>query len=652
MTETLVSAGDRVGVAGTGRLGRTVAERLARDLDVVHLTPGGAGAAELSAAVVVEDGPGTGAPPAEVGKAARWLPVRVELGTVVIGPVVVDGVPGCPTCVRLRAVKARPDAQDRLRARRMYPERYEADETRITAFGAGVVAELIAAEVRGGETGRVLHVKLGSLDVSVHRFLPEPYCPDCGRLPDDGEEAAVVVLRPRPKPDPGVYRVRDLRAETDALTANYVDVETGMIRGVQRTVYSTYPTIAAPMGLSETDDQTEMGFGRELDFHTAQVTAIAEALERYAGTRPGGKRTVVRGSYRELADRALDPKSLGLYPDSRYDVPGFPFTRYHDDLVVPWVWGYSFRRGEPILVPECCAYYRLRSLDPTYRPFVYEISNGCAIGGCLEEAILHGILELAERDAFLLTWYARLPVRPLDLDSARDRRIPLMAERLRRITGAKAYAFDTTTEHGVPSVWAMAIRPGDDESLPKAVCAAASGFDPERAVANALLEIAPLVEWRAEGYADELPRVRRMLTNPDEVRSMHDHSLVNGHPAAFSRFSFLFDGDRTPMPIEESFAGAFRPRNDDLSVDLTATVARYLDRGQDVVVVDQTTPEQALGGFACVKVLIPGLLPMTFGHRARRIDGIPRLLETPHLLGYTEAPLRPEDVNTDPHPFP
>ncbi|MFD3453296.1 YcaO-like family protein [Streptomyces sp. NPDC058691] len=31
-------------------------------------------------------------------------------------------------------------------------------------------------------------------------------------------------------------------------------------------------------------------------------------------------------------------------------------------------------------------------------------SNGGAIGSCMEEAVLFGLLELIERDAFLLGW--------------------------------------------------------------------------------------------------------------------------------------------------------------------------------------------------------------------------------------------------------
>ncbi|MEU6997257.1 TOMM precursor leader peptide-binding protein [Nonomuraea sp. NPDC046570] len=635
-----------VGVAGADGLGHAVADRLQRDVDVDWLRAGAAAPAGLSAVVTVGD---TQPPPG-----LPWLPVRVELGTAFIGPATLPGTPGCPDCVASRRDKAVANATELRAARDRFADGFAAPEIRLTRFAVDAVTELAADELarllRGEPRTRnaVIHVELDTLSTGVHRFLPEPACLRCGGLPDDDPEAARVRLTPHPKATPVTYRVRDLHREADALLDVYVDPESGLIRTLQRTIYGTYPTTSAPIAMSPT--QTETGFGRDLDYRTAQITAVTEAVERYGGGRPGGRRTVVKGSYRELADRALDPKTLGLYSDERYAQPGFPFERYHDDLVIPWVWGHSFARDEPILVPECCVYYRMHLVDHSYRPFVYEISNGCALGGCLEEAILYGILELAERDAFLMTWYGRLPVRELDLSSATDPTVPLMVERFRQTCGYEVRAFDTTMEHGIPSVWVMAVNP-DAETDAKAFCAAASGFVPERAIANALLELAPMVEWRSETTDEDRARAARMVENPGDVREMHDHALVNAHPDAFPRYGFLFR-DEKPHTIEDSYAGAFLPRHDDLTDDLTATVARFLERGQDVVVVDQTMPEHTAGGFRCVKVLIPGLLPMTFGHWARRTDGLPRLLEVPHLLGYRAAPLRPDEINPHPHPFP
>ncbi|MFE2225531.1 YcaO-like family protein [Streptomyces kronopolitis] len=148
-----------------------------------------------------------------------------------------------------------------------------------------------------------------------------------------------------------------------------------------------------------------------------------------------------------------------------------------------------------------------------------------------------------------------------------------------------------------------------------------------------------------------------MVDDPDLVREMRDHALLYCHPAAFDRFSFLLgDGGETEAggrPVEEAFAHATcRPRHQDMRDDLAEAVARFTDRGLDVIVVDQTTDEHRAGGLACAKVIVPGLLPMTFGHRMRRTHGLPRLLRLPAELGRRAAPLTAEEINPHPHPFP
>jgi ribosomal protein S12 methylthiotransferase accessory factor len=53
-----------------------------------------------------------------------------------------------------------------------------------------------------------------------------------------------------------------------------------------------------------------------------------------------------------------------------------------------------------------------------------------------------------------------------------------------------------------------------------------------------------------------------------------------------------------------------------------------------------------------VKVLIPGMLPMTFGHHLTRLKGLERVLNVPAELGYADGPLTFEQLNQKPHPFP
>jgi ribosomal protein S12 methylthiotransferase accessory factor len=596
-----------------------------------------------------------------------WVPLRAELGTVVVGPLERPGTPGCVTCLhtRRRHAKLRPDDDD-VRTRHA-PVLAKTASSWLAGLGcdtaAAVVADTVAALAAGpvgGPAGpglldrAAVFVDLERLAATRHRFLPDPLCGDCGRPPDDTPERAELAPASRPKPSPHTYRVRSVVDELDELVDTYVDGETGLVRSLG---------VGAAGGLAiATADLTpwgpgrgDYGYGRTRSYRSSRLVALLEALERRGGAQPGGRRTAVCASYADLPGPAVDPRTLGTPPPESYRLPGFAYRPFTEDEVCRWVWGYSFARREPVLVPETVAYYA-RVPGPggdEDRPFVQETSNGCALGGCLEEAILYGLLEVAERDAFLLTWYGRMPVPRIDLHSARDPAIGLQAAAVTAETGYEVAVYDTTVEHGIPCVWAMAVNPGDDPGQPKAACAGGAHPDPETAVLGALSEVGPQLADHIRLFPDWAESARRMAAEANLVTTLTDHALLNTVPEVFGRFEFLTAGTavRSLPELRARTRGAFGTTAD-LRDDLDEAVRRYLDTGMDVIVVDQTTPEHRAGGLACAKVLIPGTVPMTFGHHNRRTDGLPRLHEVPHKLGYRTRPLTPDELNPHPHPFP
>ncbi len=595
-----------------------------------------------------------------VAHRAPWLPVRVELGRAVIGPLYIPGAAGCVTCAEMR----RSLADDRFAVREAVRAKYMrlADDPSawLTVLTARTVAAVTADEVvrlAGSQSGRtscaLLYVDLDTLAISTHRFLPDPLCPVCGTAAADTPEAARIALRPRPKSAPHSYRVRRFGdADLDLLREIYVDEETGLIQRAH-TFASGGVAVGVAAMRTRWNDRAELSWGRTLRYRTSEIVAVLEALERYGGMGPGGRRPIVRASFAEVRDTAVDPRTLGLYPPEHYARTGFHFQPFDVDRICRWVWGYSLARHEPVLVPQAYAYYRAHAFDPDDPSFAYEISNGGALGGCLEEAILYGILEVVERDAFLMTWYARLPVARIDLSSARDRSVPLLAATIEAQTGYRLLAFDTTMEHGIPSVWAMAVCPqGTDQ--PAVACSAGAHLDPEQAISGALRELGPILADLVARYPDTKERGRAMTRDSSLVVTMDDHSVLYADREAAARLDFLTANtqSRTFADIRSGHgtAGAFD--NMDLTDDLNEMVSRLRYHGLDIVVVDQTTPEHHAGGLCCVKVIAPGMLPMTFGHNNRRVYGLPRLFEVPRLLGYRDDTLLAQDINPYPHPFP
>ena len=145
-----------------------------------------------------------------------------------------------------------------------------------------------------------------------------------------------------------------------------------------------------------------------------------------------------------------------------------------------------------------------------------------------------------------------------------------------------------------------------------------------------------------------------MLADADLVKTMKDHATLYYRPEAFERLDFLYHAQQPAQTFQEAFPTFYQNHSEcmDLREDLTGLIDHYLAHNIDTIVIDQTAPEHALHGFRCVKVLMPGMLPMTFGQRYRRITGLPRLYQLPTVLGYRQSALNEEEINPYPHPFP
>jgi ribosomal protein S12 methylthiotransferase accessory factor len=385
----------------------------------------------------------------------------------------------------------------------------------------------------------------------------------------------------------------------------------------------------------------------------SKVVALLEAIERYASIRPRGKRAAVQASYNQLGWQALDPTTLGLYSAEQYAQPDWCFVPYHHDLSCQWIWGYSFQRQSPILVPEYCVYYGIpRTREGANPAFVDNSSNGTALGSCLEEAIFHGILEVAERDAFLQTWYARLGVPQVDPRSATDPTVRAMIEHFEYHTGYTLRMFQTTLDHAIPCLWIMGIDEQNRPGWPKVHCVASADPHPEQALSKGLRELTIALLVASQRYQAGRADASEMLRNSNAVKGMPDHSLLYYQPEAFARFDFLFHAQQ--YTFQEAFRTSYTEpllAHKDLRDDLNVLINHYLTLGTDVIVVDQTAPECKADGLRCVKVLMPGMLPMTFGHRYRRTTGLPRLYNVPYHLGYYDHPLTDAELNPHPHPF-
>ncbi|MFC5288681.1 YcaO-like family protein [Actinokineospora guangxiensis] len=580
------------------------------------------------------------------GRSAPVVPVRVDGGLVVIGPVL-QGEPvvclGCAEDIRLAAFGAavpRSDAAMRLGGIADGPLRPVVD---------AVVRHVL--ETAGGYRDRVVALRLDSAGLAVHRIRPRSGgCAECLPLPGDTAAGAVVHSGVE-LASAGTLRLPNERTTLAGLSAALLDLRHGPVTGVFRTGHLPLATVTAPIvGPGRT---RQSGYGRTVTFADAERIALFEAAERLAGMSPRRRETTVEASFAELGgDLAVDPAALGLHEPDSYADPAFRLTAYHPAARTRWVYGWSYTHRRARLLPEHVVYWGNHNAGAR---FLTETSNGCGLGNSLAEAVLYGLFEVAERDAFLMAWYASTPLRKLGVDDT-DPVLGHLVDRLESL-GYQLLFFDATNDLGIPVALAMARYMGADPATPACFFAAGAHPDPRAAMASAAAEIAVDVEnglVRAREKPDDYRRDRllAMLERPELVRTMEDHVALYGLPEAAGEYAFLLGDVPTVDPAELASTGDERPET-----DLAALLDRYTGRlaglGLELIAVD--TSEQAVArelGLYSAKVVVPGTLPMTFGHGHRRTRGLTRLFDVPYRLGRAGAPLGEASVSLRPHPFP
>lgn len=557
---------------------------------------------------------------------------------VYVGPHWAPGAAGCPNCLVTRTANSPfgPDFAGRVLA-----ESGSRDPGACVLGPAvlGMVESYVRAAARtGGEDGEVVVVDGQTGTAERRRLLPDSTCPSCGTT--TGETVPAFTEAPLTKLAPTTLRTAELDAET--VEREYLFSGLGLFTEVRQDLQS--PLGACSVELSTRWGRREPAIGRARTYRSSRTIAVLEGLERYAGLHRGGRRAPVRAAYREIADTAIHPPDLGVHPRESYRDPGFRYRRFHPDTVVDWVWAYSFRRRDRVLVPERAAFWGPRHDGEI--AFTYDTSNGCALGNSVEEAVLHGLREVAERDSFLLTWYRRLALPEVDLATAPEP-VRALLRKAELFTGFGFRAFLSTMEYGMPTFWLAAEGAAADG--PRVLAGAGAHPDPAQAIAGGLHELIGSVMATQHAYPRRRAEGLAMLADPDRVLRMEDHSLLGALPEARDRYAFLLDADHGRLALPD--VPGLVTTGSDLRADLDLAVSGVLAAGLDVLVVDQTMPELRRTGLSCVRVLVPGAVPMTFGHRNRRTVGLPRLTGgagLPYRSGLAEG----EEVGCVPHPFP
>ncbi|HZN91147.1 MAG TPA: TOMM precursor leader peptide-binding protein, partial [Myxococcales bacterium] len=547
----------------------------------------------------------------EAGRAAflvRPLGLRPAFGPCF------TGAPGrpCPSCLHHALQESRPVERlvQRADPGRGWPGVPAAAIPASVAAAAGLAAiELRRLTGERESPARLWTLDLPRFELAEHRVRRRPQCPACG---DPGLQAAIGERPVRPArvkigfSSDGGWR-REAPAESLARLGHLVSPVLGPVThlapmpghlGDAPVFSSGYLVVPRRAAAGNAFDRNCAGKGCTAD--QARMSALAEAVERTSGVYRGDE-ALREATFEELGPDAIHPDLLHLFSEAQRARGEAP-PRLEAGTRIAWTPAWSLTRDRRRWVPLAYCYSEVP--DSRGAGYCRPSSNGSAAGGCLEEAILQGLFEAAERDAVAIWWYgrARRPeaqVPPSALGYLEGRRTWYAA------WGWRMWPLDLTHDLGVPAVVAVAVHEPSDR------LAMGFGAHPDPALA-----------------------VRRAVSELDQVFDPEGARKSPWDGMAASRLVQLWpDRDARAVPPAAAVAG------DDLREHVTAWVRRLEERGLETIVVDKTRPDL---GLCVAQAIVPGLR-----HPWPRL-GPGRLYTVPVALGWRSRPLTEAELQPEP----
>ena len=356
----------------------------------------------------------------------------------------------------------------------------------------------------------------------------------------------------------------------------------------------------------------------------AMLKAVVEAVERYNNFAFFKSDVDFTGSYSDVAKMAINPKSLIYFSDKQLQSNQYKKFQIDSKSIFRWTEAKSINDKRKYFIPCQAIYLSYQRIKE--EPVIYpSISTGAAGHTALGSAILGGIYEILERDAFMIYYLNRIKPNRYDLTSSKNLRVRAFLEIAQRYH-LEIFSLETKTDLNIPTVTTIVI---DRSGLGKAVSVGLkSHLDVENAIIGSISEAFHTRTWIREAYIQNPKNITRKQLLDDS--SIKNRGLFWYLPESISKLDFF---------VKNLEIVKINPKNTKLGVDSQLQkLSQILNKkGYKIFYKDITSKYFRGMPLKVVKVIIPGMQPMYLNEKYPTWGG-GRLFSSSKL-------------NTYPHPF-
>lgn len=236
--------------------------------------------------------------------------------------------------------------------------------------------------------------------------------------------------------------------------------------------------------------------GKGISVEHAKASAMMEGFERYSAEKQNENTNT--GTISEISSKGniIDIETLNLPKDFKKE--------NIDSLNLEWNTCHDLISGDDYFVPSNAIYHPYVSDNNSIQSLFKSNTNGLASGNSLEEAILHGMFEVIERDAWSIFELTHKNSAQIDLDSIESDIVNDALLKFRE-NEINIKLMDLTADINVPTIAASA----DDTLLKDAgllTLGIGTHLDPEVAILRSLTEVAQSRATQIHGAREDTVR--------------------------------------------------------------------------------------------------------------------------------------------------
>ena len=236
--------------------------------------------------------------------------------------------------------------------------------------------------------------------------------------------------------------------------------------------------------------------GKGISVEHAKASAMMEGFERYSAEKQNENTNT--GTISEISSKGniIDIETLNLPKDFKKE--------NIDSLNLEWNICHDLISGDDYFVPSNAIYHPYVSDNNSIQSLFKSNTNGLASGNSLEEAILHGMFEVIERDAWSIFELTHKNSAQIDLDSIESDIVNDALLKFRE-NEINIKLMDLTADINVPTIAASA----DDTLLKDAgllTLGIGTHLDPEVAILRSLTEVAQSRATQIHGAREDTVR--------------------------------------------------------------------------------------------------------------------------------------------------